>query len=44
MLADSLPCGLLLKDAVEGAERIFEVLKGAFEHFSLPLMLIFSVS
>jgi hypothetical protein len=32
------------KGAVEGAERIFGVLKGAFECFSSPSMLMFSIS
>ena len=36
--------GLVLKGAVEGAERIFGVLKGAFECFSSPSMLMFSIS
>jgi hypothetical protein len=36
--------GLVLKDAVEGAERIFGVLKGAFECFSSPSMFMFSIS
>jgi hypothetical protein len=36
--------GLVLKGAVEGAERIFLVLKGAFECFSSPSMLMFSIS
>jgi hypothetical protein len=37
-------CRLAMKGAVEGAERIFGVLKGAFECLSSPPMLMFSIS